>query len=237
VVTDWDLAVERFARHWLRRAFPAMAFVGEETGGALPEQGWSAAVDPIDGSWSFVSRDATFGVSLAFFDTGRTVLGLVLNPSTGELAYAGAGAPSRLIQFGLFGEGDAAVRLPWCIPGDNDPRPLVNLQPSIGHRPYARRLKDAWDAGRLRHVKSSGGSPALALLEAAKGRYVYVHPWAVAPSAPYDLSAAVTIVTNAGGQVVTADGDPVAPINHRGLLVAGVDAGTVAQVRQILTVG
>ena len=233
VVTDWDLAAEWFARRWLRQALPDTAFMGEETGGRMTATR-TAAIDPIDGSWSFVSRDAAFGVSLAFFAAEETVVGLVLNPSTGELAYAAGETGSRLLQLDLFGEGDSGAPLPWPLPEDGDPRPLVNLPPAAGHRPLARRFKDAWEAGRLRHVKSTGGSPALSLLEAAKGRYVYVHPWAAGAAMPWDLAAGVKLVCSAGGRVVDADGYAIRPLGHQGLLVAGIDAAAVTAVRGLL---
>jgi myo-inositol-1(or 4)-monophosphatase len=53
VVTDLDLRVETFLAEALRQAYPAIAFVGEETGGdRTAERFW--LVDPIDGTGHFL---------------------------------------------------------------------------------------------------------------------------------------------------------------------------------------
>ena len=72
-------------------------------------------------------------------------------------------------------------------------------------------------------MKLTGGSPSWSLLEAAKGRFVYVNLWASKPSDPFDLAAGVLLVRGAGGEVSDLDGNPIDPAAHSGPFVAAID--------------
>lgn len=105
----------------------------------------------------------------------------MVNPATGEIGYALKDKATRLIQLSLFDERDSARDLPSVGAKKSISRIGINIQPSKGHRKFEDALKNAWDEGRVNYVKCQGGSPALALLEAAKGHHVYmagnpVHP-------------------------------------------------------------
>jgi fructose-1,6-bisphosphatase/inositol monophosphatase family enzyme len=80
-------------------------------------------------------------------------------------------------------------------------------------------------------VRSPGGSPAWALLEAAKGSFVYVNLWSNRPAAAFDLAAACLLVRGSGGDVVDLDGKPINSVSHAGPFVAAVDADS----RRIVT--
>jgi len=234
IVTDLDSSVEDYAHRQFRRAFTHINFLGEETGGCLSDTEPSVALDPIDGTRSFIAQDSTNAVSLSIFKNSRVILGFVMNPATGEIGYSLKDSPTRLIQLSCFGEEDSARELPSV---KNDPhagRIRVNLQPGRGHRKYEKLLKDAWHERRINYVKSAGGSPALALLEAARGYYVYVHPWESKPATPFDLSAGIHLVENAGGRVIRADNRPVEAVGHRGLFIAGTDPSHLSKVLDIL---
>ena len=77
--------------------------------------------------------------------------------------------------------------------------------------------------GRVQMVRSPGGSPSWALLEAAKGKFVYVNLWSEPPTAPYDLAAGVLLVRGAGGEVTDFRGEPVDAMRHEGPFVAAVE--------------
>jgi len=234
IVTSVDRLVEAYARETLLRAFPGFNFLGEETGGRMASESFSAAIDPVDGSWAFVSHDSTSAVSMAIFRDGEIILGIVLNPATGEVAYARNKKPTRLIQFSCFGEGDIGRDLPSAVPARPKGRLLINLQPSPGHRKYGEALKDARGEKEIKFLKSPGGSPAFSLLEAAKGHYIYIHPWESEPAAPYDLSAGIKLVENAGGRVIDFNGNRISGIGHTGLLVAGIHREYQMEVLNIL---
>lgn len=221
-VSNVDKFVEHEVKKALERVFPKWGFVGEETGGDLHEKPTTVAVDPIDGTWSFLTHDTTNAFSLSVFQNNEVILGLVLNPSTAELAYAQRNKPTRLLQLGILGEDTLGRNLPSIRQAKNDI--IVNIQPAKGHRELEDFLKNAWDKKEIKFVKSMGGSPANALMEVAKGHFSYIHPWQIHPTSPYDLSAGIKIVQNAGGLVVDMDNNPIKEVGHRGTLIASCNA-------------
>ena len=220
-VTALECRIEALVRERLTDFCPDAGFVGEEFGGTLPPWGFAAALDPVDGTWSLVNRTETCTTGLAFFHDGEAFLGMVLNPATGELAYAARDTGTRLLQISLFGEDDAAFPLP----GDRvRPRALlVNLQPSRDAQGMVGGLFEAWRKGDVSMVKLPGGSPLWAMLEAAKGSFVYVNLWSRRAAYPYDLAAGIMLVRGAGGDVTDLAGKPIETTGHRGPFVAGID--------------
>ena len=79
-------------------------------------------------------------------------------------------------------------------------------------------------------VKAAGGSPSWALVEAAKGRFVYVNLWARRAADPFDLAPGVALVRDAGGDVVDLANRPIELSGHAGPLIAGIDPGKREQV-------
>ncbi len=213
--------IETDLRQRLRQFAPEAKIVGEEGGGSPDPDGVFVAIDPVDGTWSLLNRCETHTTSLAFFENGEVFLGMVSNSVTGELAYALAENPSRLIQLSLFGEPDDAFELPLGQPSSGPP--LVNVHPGKKTGRLVGRLFDAWNRDEISVVKASGGSPSWALLEAAKGLFTYVNTWPGKPAAPFDLAAGVSLVRNAGGDVVDLDGRPIELSGHQGPFIAGVD--------------
>ncbi len=226
-------AVESEIEALLRRAVadfePSATIVGEETGGVLPATGLAVAIDPVDGTWAFIAGTETFSATIAVFRDGVPFLGMVLNPTTGEIGYAASDQPTRLVHLGTFGEPDNAVQLPIRV--RDATRVLVNVHPSRTATPLVGALYDAWRAGEIRMVRSPGGSPSWALLEAAKGRFVYTNLWSKSRAEPYDLAAGVLLVRQAGGEVVNLEGEPINALGHQGPFVAAVDEAS----RQVVT--
>ncbi len=231
-VTALEHRIEAFVRERLADFCPDAGFVGEESGGTLPSRGFAAALDPVDGTWSLVNRTETCTTGLAFFHDGEAFLGMVLNPATGELAYGVRDTGTRLLQVSLFGEDDAACPLP----GERlSPRALlVNLQPSRDAEAVVGGLFEAWREGGVQMVKLPGGSPLWAMLEAAKGSFVYVNLWSRRPAYPYDLAAGIMLVRGAGGDVTDLAGTPIETTNHRGPFVAGLDRDARRKVAAII---
>jgi myo-inositol-1(or 4)-monophosphatase len=219
--TEQERAIEAQFKERLERFCPGATFVGEESGGKLVARGYVLAVDPVDGTWALVNRSETCTTTLAFFHDGQIFLGMIQNPVTGELAYAGRMTGARLVQLSLFGEEDRGSVLPHdrARPGGL----LVNLQPQRNAAAVAGSLFAAWREGDVNMLKLTGGSPSWSLLEAAKGRFVYVNLWTAKPSDPFDLAAGVLLVRRAGGEVSDMDGNPIDAAAHSGPFVAAVD--------------
>jgi len=231
-VTELDHRVEEMVRAALAAFHPETAVVGEEGGGELPADGLAVAIDPVDGTWAYVSGTGTAATTLAVFEDGVPFLGVVANPSTGEVAYAVGGGDARLIRLPVFGEPDVALSLP--LAGADPLKILVNVQPNLKAQPTINALYEAWGQRRIHSVRSPGGSPVWALLEAAKGRFSYINLWSDRPAQAYDLAAGVLLVRAAAGDVVGLDGEPIEPVRHAGPFVAGVEPLARATLLEIV---
>jgi 3'(2'), 5'-bisphosphate nucleotidase len=230
--TEVEALIEARLREWLSAFGSTVVVVGEESGGALPLTGTAIAIDPIDGTRAFLAETETYSTALAVIKDGVTGVGIVSNPVTGEIAYATADGPARLIRLSLFGEPDAALKL-GARDADDSPL-LVNLQPSRGGSPVVDALYGAWDRREIALVRSPGGSPAWGLVEAARGHLVYVNLWSERPTEAFDLAAAVLIVRRAGGDVSNLDGHPIDALRHSGPFVAGLDRAKISRVTAVL---
>jgi fructose-1,6-bisphosphatase/inositol monophosphatase family enzyme len=158
---------------------------------------------------------------------------MVSNPATGEIAYAAEGGPTRIVQLSAFGEEASAQTLP--LTRLDAASVLINVHPGRAAGPLLSRLYEAWAGGDVRMVRSPGGSPAWALLEAAKGSFVYVNLWSSRPAAAFDLAAACLLVRGSGGDVVDLDGKSINSVSHAGPFVAAVDAESRSMVADLVS--
>jgi len=97
-VTSADLAVDAHLKAWAATAFPAAAWLSEETAddSARLQSEELLIVDPIDGTRAFVSGDPRWTVSIAWAVNGRPVAGVVHAPALGETYAAALGQPATL---------------------------------------------------------------------------------------------------------------------------------------------
>jgi fructose-1,6-bisphosphatase/inositol monophosphatase family enzyme len=229
-VTELELTIEVGVREALAVFDPDAVMVGEESGGAMSPDHMTVAVDPIDGTWAFLNHTETSATVFNVFHAGRPYLGILANPVTGEVGYALANGATRLIRLDVFGEEDEAISLP--LPDAPVGTTLVNLHPA--REGVASALLAAWGRQDIRSIRSPGGSPAWALLEAARGHFIYVNQWSKKPADPWDLAAGLLLVLGAGGDVVGLDGDTIDPLAHSGPFVAGLGAERLRLVTDIV---
>lgn len=229
--TELEHDIEVVIRDALRDLAPDAAFVGEETGGGMGSAEWAVSVDPIDGTWAFLTHTETFATVINVFRDGAPFLGVVGSPRTGEIGYAVAGGRTRLLRVDLLGGGDGALTLPLA---DRDPtKVLVNVHPARSGASVMAALIEAWERSDVRMVRAPGGSPSWAMLEAARGHFTYLNRWSEAGADPWDLAAGALLVRGAGGEVVDLDERPIDPVGHRGPFVAGVEPSHRARVVEI----
>ena len=197
LVTEYDLAVERFLKEKLPPLMPGSLFFGEEEKeNADPLTGWVFIVDPIDGTTNFVRGLRQSAVSVALARDGVIEYGVVLDPYKSELFSArrggGAflnGAPihvsSRPLSQGVFGMGTAIYRRQY-------------LEPTM--RVTEQLFQRSCDFRRM-------GAAALDLCNVACGRTELFFEYSLCP---WDYAAGSLIITEAGGVVSTLDGQPLA---------------------------
>lgn len=230
-VTATDKECEAIARTMFYDAFGSnVAFTGEETGGEFVDSGYCVAIDPIDGTWAFVSDTGLYGTTISIYKDGKPHLGLVSQPSASELMYAVGQEPTRLLRDSRWGSIPSWHTMPQYQADDDV---LVNLQMRQRDGDIMTALTNAWRKKKVKQVRGFGGSPAVAIKEAAKGDVTYVANWGK-PSTPYDLGGPMKLLQNAGGAVENVDGSPIKAIGHKGLLIAGVHANHRKRVQLIL---
>ena len=149
-VSTIEERIESLLRRRVSKFDTTASVVGEELGGEIDQQGISLAIDPIDGTWSFVNRAETFSTTLALFRQGEADLAFVANPATGEIAYAGRRVSARLLQLGLAGEPTQGYDLP--VPPSAEAGLLVNLHPCRRMGSAVAALVDNWEAGNIQSV-------------------------------------------------------------------------------------
>jgi myo-inositol-1(or 4)-monophosphatase len=209
--------------------------VGEETGGDLPNTGLAVAIDPIDGTWAFLTETETYSTTLALVRDRRAVLGMVSNPVTGEIAYATEEGDARIVRLPVFGEEPTGHDLPTRRIGEGPT--LVNLHPARSARSVVAALYEAWGDGAIDMVRSAGGSPAWAMVEAARGHFVYVNLWSKRGADAWDLAAGALVVRKAGGEVVDTDGQPIDALRHAGPFIAGLEGPRLSRVAELVQDG
>lgn len=175
---------------------PEDAILAEETGRHDGDSGITWAIDPIDGTTSYLYGRPDWSVSVAALDAdGAALAGVVAEPRLGRLIHAHAGGGT------------------WV--NDRRVAPLTQhdlrralIEVNFGRRaqkPHVGRLMDAL-LPRVRDVRR-GGSAAAALARVATGAADAA--W-LPGLQPWDCAAGVILVTEAGGTVGDQNG-PTAP--------------------------
>lgn len=186
-VTEADIAVNRYLCETLTAARPDYGWLSEEStdDAARLSRARTFVVDPIDGTVAFLKGRPHFTVCAAVVTGGRPVSGAVYNPASEEFyaARAGAGAHCN----GLPIHVGSRATLEGCAMLGNravltrPPWPPMDVQ---NRNSLAYRLA----------LVADGQADATVSLSAKRD---------------WDLAAADIILTEAGGRVSDANGDPL----------------------------
>jgi len=86
IVSEVDLSAEKAIVEYLKNLFPGHSFLSEELNSILKGTSkFQWIVDPLDGTINYISGLPLFSVSVALQEDGKTMLGVIYNPVTGEL--------------------------------------------------------------------------------------------------------------------------------------------------------
>jgi myo-inositol-1(or 4)-monophosphatase len=204
--SEVDSMVEAEIIRELRRAFPAYAFIGEESGHTGKSR-YTFLVDPLDGTSNYLRGFPHFCVSIALVENGEPVHGVIFDPLRNELFTASRGAGAflndRRLRISQRNELTGAM-LVTGFP----PRERARLAPQLAA--IQSLLDDAEDIRRT-------GSAALDLAYVASGR---VDGYFEAGVKAWDIAAGVLLVREAGGRCCDFRGGSDGLLD-RGQIVAG----------------
>ena len=189
LVTDYDVKVENFLIKEFKSKFSEYSIIAEET--TKEEFNNSIIIDPIDGTTNFAHYIPHCAISVGVYEKKEAKYAIVYNPILNELYFAK--------------KGEGAFK--------NDKKIIVSNQDDFQRSliatgfPYssAENEKDLkWVINKLNHILPRCqdirrlGSAALDLCYVAEGKYegfyeINLKPW--------DVSAGILIVSEAGGMI------------------------------------
>lgn len=196
LVTDADLASEKYIIEQLLLIDQSIGIWAEERGKSGTIDEWCWVIDPLDGTTNFANHIPYFCISIALTHHNIPQLGVIYNPITQELfsARVGAGAqrngiPITVNNYALE-NGIVAVSYPYV----NDHIQTINNN-------IETVLPLALDMRRM-------GAAALNLAHVASGSFAATFFHRIAW---WDIAAGMLLVTEAGGIVMEFDKTPLGP--------------------------
>ncbi len=192
LVTDADLAVDRFLCDTLGAARPAYGWLSEETEDdpARRIAARTFIVDPIDGTVAFLKGRPHFTICAAVVEAGRPLCGVVYNPVTEECFTAAEGGGARLNGVPIRVSPQASVE--GCR--------MLAAKATFAHPVWSQAPNTPWPEMTV----ETRGSIAYRMALVAGGSFDAM--LALSAKHDWDLAAGDIIVREAGGRVT----------NHRG---------------------
>ncbi len=187
LLTQADLEIEQFLAERLRSTFPSCALIGEEGTRSKNDQVRSClwAIDPIDGTTSFVQGLPGWGISLGLLQQGQPCFGLFYMPLLNDITYTATPDTVYNNDHPL----NQSVRSKWGVEDF--------LAVSTGsHRDFQIKVERIRAMGSVSAnlVYTARGSAAAALLPKAR---------------LWDLVAGAAILTKIGGEVRYLSGQSI----------------------------
>lgn len=207
-VTNVDVAVQTQLKGKLAALTPDVQFMGEEQDNAgLDPNGAIWILDPVDGTTNLIHNFHFSAISLALYEGGQVVFGVVYHPYSDSCFTATRGGGSFLN--GQPISVSSATQLRQCLA-------------SVGTVPGRRDLgetafRQLWTLYNACQDVRRMGCASLDLSFVACGRQdLYVEP----ALKPWDYAAGLLLVEEAGGKVTQPDGSPMTLLEGCGVLAS-----------------
>jgi len=206
LVTNVDREVQELITEELKNRFPQDTVWGEESGYPLQDFSSTWVIDPIDGTANFMHKIPFFSVSIAYFEKGSPVIGVIFAPNFEESFYACRGKGAFLngepitvsevknLNRAIFGTGLPHSEGAW--------KRIISLYASLLPRCQAIR---------------SLGSAALGVAYVACGR---MEGYFQADLSFYDIAAGICIAQEAGALIFDLAGNPWSAESHSLLVLS-----------------
>lgn len=195
LVTDADLASEKYIVEALQKVFPEHGIYAEEGGRASSESDLIWFVDPLDGTTNFAHRVPYFSVSLALIKGKEILLGVVYNPLSGECYTAERGKGAFLNGEKITISKTASLQKSLLVTGFSY---SITTDTNDNMKTFEKVTKASQGVRRM-------GSAALDLCYVACGRFDAFWERRLQT---YDMAAGALVVLEAGGQLTNCSGEP-----------------------------
>jgi myo-inositol-1(or 4)-monophosphatase len=210
IASEADEKSEEFILSEIRAKYPKHEILSEEDYSKQKTQTFNKAkkseflwvIDPLDGTNNFVNGIPIYAVSIALMHLGKTVVGVVYNPLSGECFFSGKGLGAFLIDFRinplkkhLLDRKENTKKMSDCI---FSPAPVYEIDNKF-ERQLSTFKKNIVGARAVRRL----GSAALELCYVANGNFDGYWEKSLKP---WDVAAALLILNEAGAKVTDFDG-------------------------------
>jgi len=198
-VTQVDHQSEQAIKRVIENHFPHDGILGEEGGGDDWSRGRVWIIDPLDGTVNYVHRVPQVAVSVALWNEGTPLVGVIIDVARNDeyVAAAGEGAsingePLHVSETGALAHALVATGFPYDRT-EHAGAYLRVVEEVMLHSQGTRRL----------------GAAALDLAWVASGRYdAYWEHGGSQGVRPWDVAAGLLLVTEAGGTHTDETGRP-----------------------------
>ena len=217
-VTEADKDIQQFIQAELLVQYPDIQFLGEEDSQKEVDfYGKMWVLDPVDGTTNLIHDYRSSAISLALFEAGKPVLGIIYQPYTKELFWAQKGKGAFL----------GTERISVSEAGSLS-ESIVN----VGTSPYKKELADEnFELIKKVFCKSQdirrSGSAALDLAWIACGRS---DAFFERNLKLWDFAAGWIIIEEAGGKIADFNGMEISPV-----IAADIVTGTPKVCEELWT--
>ncbi len=209
-VTPADLEANRVIVDGLKRAFPGIPILAEESPDTAARQDarWLFLVDPLDGTKEYLARNGEFSVNIALLEEGRPVVGVVRMPVSGRVFHAARGQGAWM--------SDAAGALqPMQVSERTD-----GLILAVSRSHVTLELERIASHPKVGHVVRAGSALKGCMIACGEADAYY----RFGRTMEWDTAAMQCIVEEAGGVMRQMDGTPMeynkaVPDNPKGFFI------------------
>ncbi len=219
-ITNIDRQVQQYITKRLKDSFDIQV-MGEEDDSSIDKSKAYWAIDPIDGTWAFITHENTSAINLSLIDHGEVTLGIVFNPFTDEFFHTESGSDSLI----------GMLKLPLR---ENKHVTVVNFKPEREH-PIVKNLNQLFKENRIKKLVSIGGSITYSMCMVAKGAFSNYIAHFDNNANPWDLSAAALIVRNSGGFVTDLEGKDIDAVSHKGYIVVSANENVKKEFLEMMS--
>jgi myo-inositol-1(or 4)-monophosphatase len=199
IVTEADVASERFILSEIRSAYPEYGIISEETNARFSDAEWVWIVDPLDGTTNYSHGLPIYGVNIALAHHGYPVLGVTYEPANNRTYWAVRGRGS------------------WVRNGNGESRLHVSEINVLEHSILATGFQySRTDAGRVRHTEFARldnltqsvrrlGAASMTMVWVASG---HLEAYWETGLKPWDFAPGWVMIEEAGGHLIDYSGAP-----------------------------